>query len=133
MAQPIPERRFIARILSMTGPDVGWRPGDRLVALVPVGLTRGGEWQQLDGEFSSYKEAEAAVCQWWEPFVGRFELVGQKIQYEVENACDWESAFSDTMAQDDIYRHLWIEQVVIRGEPVGPRTKARGRFRKFFR
>ena len=114
MPQALPERRFIARILSLTGPELGWRPGDRLVVLVPVDLFRGGEWQQLEGELRVTKRPRPL------PVGGgnrsSEHLAWQmEIAYEVENACDWESAYAQP--EGSIYQHLWVEQVPIWSEP----------------
>jgi 5-methylcytosine-specific restriction endonuclease McrA len=55
---------IIGRIDSLTGPTEGWRPAGRLRAEGPGQPTGPPRIVNL-GEFSSYLDAERAICEWW--------------------------------------------------------------------
>jgi hypothetical protein len=130
----LPARRYIGRIICLTGPTAGWRPGDRLLAEIPVDVqVASGQWQSLPGEFASYEDAEAAIRDWWAPLLREEAAFGHHIMYVVDGAYDYEAT---KPPRGDPRRHDWYELVAIGSDPKGPRVisdRRQGRREKRFR
>jgi hypothetical protein len=118
--EPLPARRFIGRIISLTGPTTGWRPTDRLLAEIPVDAqVAGGQWKSLPGEFASYEDAEEAIRDWWAPLLREEAPLPHHIMYVVDGAYDY---VATKPPRGDPRRNDWYELVAIGSDPKGPRV-----------